>query len=245
MDDLLGEYLLQGWIPGTNLLRAWMGVPDTSTREWWVAQLAEALRSLHEVRCDAPGEFRDGRLDAAPSWRVYVESRVRKRLDALMRVPRVDRELILAAERYLRRRAGVLDDRPCSLIHRDCHFSNVVVDGPHLAAILDFELAEAGPPDYELDTLFRMVRYPALYGPPEFAGQLTPARFASVWLRLRRGYPELFAGGRLRERLCLYALDHDLSCLLQAATHPRGTAAEFEAALARLREILSDRYGPD
>lgn len=39
---------------------------------------------------------------------------------------------------------------------------------------------------------------------------LTPARFASVWIRLKRGYPELFNVGYLRERLCLYALDREL-----------------------------------
>src|SRR5205814_5222766 len=118
------------------------------------------------------------------------------------------------------------------------------VEGPHVTAILDFELAEAGPLDYELDALYRFLRYPWLYGDAETAAYLTPARFASVWVRLKRAYPELFAVRHLRQRLCLYALDHDLSCLAQAYGGRWGAEAAAETALGRLREVLEGTYGP-
>lgn len=244
VDDLLGEYIIQRWIPGQNLLQAWLDNPDVSVREWWIREWTEAVRALHEERFPRPGELVRGELREYPSWRNYVESRIRKRLDLLMRTPAADRALVLAAERYLRRQSGVLEDGPFCLIHRDLHFANVLVEGPHLAAILDFELAEVGPPDYELDAIFRFLRYPWLFAEAGKVAGVTPARFASVWIRLKRGYPELFVAPHLRERLCLYALDHDLSCLVQAYGGRWGDTG-LEVTLRRIGEILQGRYGPD
>lgn len=252
LDENLGEYLIQSWMPGQSLLRAWLRNPDVATREWWIRQWAAAIRSLHEERFPGPGPLAEGGLKPFPSWRAYIESRIRRRIDQLMRVPAVDRQLVLAAERYLRRHAPALEDGPFCLIHRDLHFGNALVEGPQLTAILDFELAESGPPDYELDTIYRFLRYPAEFASIEDASRVTPARFASVWIRLKRGYPELFAARHLRQRLSLYALDHDLSRLLQAhgggrtpAPWSPDSAAVTEAACRRIGEILSGRYGPE
>ena len=245
LDDLLGEYVIQTWVPGVPLLRAWLENPDVATREWWLQQWTAALQALHAERFLRPGELVEGRLKEASTWRSYVEGRIRRRLDLLMRVPAMDREFILAAERYLRRQAGVLEDGPFCLIHRDMHFGNVVVDGPNLTGILDFELAEVGPPDYELDTLYRFLTNPATFGDPSLAARLTPARFASVWVRLRRGYPELFAARRLRERLALYALDYHLSCLIQAHSGRWAGESSVEPVYRGLAEILQGRYGPE
>jgi len=245
LDDILGEYLILTWLPGRSLLAAWLETPDVTTREWWLAQWTASLRAIHEERFPKPGELPNGELKPYASWRSYIESRIRKRLDLLMRVPAMDRELVLAAERYLRRHAGVLDDGPCCLIHRDMHFANALVQGPHLTGILDFELAESGPPDYELDTIYRFLRYPWLFSEAGSPSRLTPARFASVWIRLKRGYPELFQARHLRDRLCLYALDHDLSSLIQAYGGRWGGEAGAERAMRRIGEILQGKYGPE
>jgi aminoglycoside phosphotransferase (APT) family kinase protein len=250
VDDVLGEYLLQRWIAGTDLLGAWLENPDVTTREWWMLQWTEALRAIHQERFPKPGELPEGKLKEYPSWRNYMESRIRKRLDALMRVHAMDRSLVLAAERYVRRQAPVLEDGPFCLIHRDMHFGNVLVDGPHLAAVLDFELAEVGPPDYELDTIYRFLRYPGQYVRGTPPHRVTPQRFASVWFRLRRGYPELFAARYLRERLSFYALDHDLSCLAQiysgrGPTSVSGSEGLIDWTLRRIGDILQHRYGPE
>lgn len=244
-DDLLGEFIVQKWVPGQNLLRAWLENPDVGAREYWIAQWLEAVRGIHDERFQQPGEFSDGLLKSYPSWRNYVEARIRKRLDLLMRVPAMDRELILVAERYVRRQAPVLEDGPFCLIHRDLHFANVLVDGPNLTAILDFELAEVGTPDYELDTIFRFLRYPSFFAEPAVAARVTPTRFASVWGRLKRGCPEMFQFRHLRERLCLYALDRDLSCLHQIYVGRPGSEQMANATIRRLEEVLQGRYGPD
>jgi hygromycin-B 7''-O-kinase len=242
-DEVLGDYLVQSWMPGQSLLRAWLVNPDAATREWWLRQWIEAMRAIHEQRFPLPGELRDGELREYSSWRSYVESRIRKRLDVLMRTPGADRNLVIAADRYLRRNAGVLEDGPFCLIHRDLHFGNVLVEGPRLSAILDFELAEVGPPDYELDTIYRFLQEPDQFAGPELAAHVTPVRFASVWVRLRRAYPTLFVP-HLRERLQLYALDRSLSCLVRAYSGRWGGGDAVDAALARITEILQGRYGP-
>jgi aminoglycoside phosphotransferase (APT) family kinase protein len=243
LEDLLGEYLVTRWLPGANMLAAWQEHPDVQTREWWIEQWVQALRVLHEERYALPGEFQNGELVEARSWRTYVENRICKRLDRLMRTPGADRELVLAAERWARRQSRVLEDGPFCLIHRDLHFGNVLVDGPHLRAILDFELAEVGPPDYELDAIFRFLQSPASFAAGPGARWLTPGRFASVWFRLKKGYPELIAVPRLRERLALYALDHSLSRLLQSYHAGVTTTNTFAASLSPLKGILSKSRG--
>lgn len=244
IDDLMGEYLIQRWVPGQTLLRAWLANPDCASREWWLMQWVASVRAIHEHRFPGPGELVGGEFRQAASWRKYIEGRVRKRCDLLMKVPAMDRELVLAVERFVRRLAPVLEDGPNCLIHRDLHFGNAMVDGPHLVALLDFELAEVGPPDYELDTIFRFLQYPALFGEPDMAAGLTPARFASVWIRLKRGYPELFNVGYLRERLWLYALDRELSTLQQVYRSAWGQERAIAEILQWIGQILQGRYGP-
>jgi len=215
LDEMLGEYLIQRWIPGRSLLSAWLANPDVPTREWWLEQWIAGMKAIHELRYPAPGEFTPAGFQPAYTWQVYFESRLQRRVDRLMRVQNSNRALVLAAERYVRRNRGALVDQPCCLIHRDLHFGNILVDGPRLAAFLDFELAEVGPLDYELDTILRFLTAPGGFADPAQAGETTPVRFASVWVRLKRGYPELFAAPHLPLRLSLYALDRALSRLLQ------------------------------
>ena len=245
VDDILGEYVIQRWLPGHNLLRAWLENPDVATREWWIREWIESIRAIHTERFPKPVELIGERPREFSSWRGYIETRIRKRLDSLMRTPSIDRGLILAAERYLRRQAPVLEDGPFCLIHRDLHFAYVLVEGPHLSASLDFELAEVGTPDYELDTIYRFLTFPSLYAEPDQAAAASPARFASVWVRLRRGYPELFTVRHLRERLSLYALDHDLSALAQAYSGRWSGESAVTTVLERIRTILEHRYGPE
>ncbi len=243
VDDILGEYHLQTALPGESLLTAWLSNPEVSTREWWMQQWVECIRAIHGVRFENPGEIRHDGLHPSPNWRAYVEGRIRSRVDRLLRQAGADRELALASERFMRRRAAVLVDGPFGLIHRDLHFGNVLVDGPKLTAILDFELAEVGPPDYELDTIYRFLSYPWLYVEPALAQRTTPTRFASVWPRLRRGYPELFTIPHLRERLSLYALDQALSRLLQSFSGGWDGQAIRPAIVEHIGAILRDEYG--
>lgn len=252
LDESLGEYLLQRWVPGQNLFEAWLTTPDVGAREWWMRQFTASLQAIHQERYPLPGDLPSGELRPASSWRAYIEGRIRKRLDQLMRVPSMDRQMILAAEKYLRRMSPVLEDGPFCLIHRDLHFGNILVEGPKLTAILDFELAEVGPPDYELDTIYRFLHSPATFAADERCAGATPARFASVWARLKRGYPELFAARHLRERLSLYALDRDLSLLQQLSVgnglawrSNEGAEAAVAATVRHVADILQDRYGPE
>src|SRR5579862_2182741 len=235
LDDLLGEYVIQEYAPGRPLLKAWLDNPEVAAREWWLTQWIEVLHAIHQERFPRPGDLPEGQLRPQNTWRGYIEARIRKRLDLILRVPSLDKELVVASERYLRRHAAALTDGPFCLIHRDLHFGNVIVDGPHLTAVLDFELAESGPPDYELDTIYRFLQDPGLFVAP--VARISPSRFASVWVRLRRGYPSLFAVPHLRERLSLYALDHALSCMIQACGGPWNGDAAINAAMGRIRDI--------
>lgn len=242
LDEMLGEYLIQRWIPGQNLLTAWLTNPDVPTREWWIEQWIAGMKAIHEVRFAAPGEFVNGVFEPAASWQTHFENRFHQRVNRLMRAQGANRSLVVAAERYVRRHRNVLGDVPCCLVHRDLHFGNMLVDGPRVTAFLDFELAQSAPVEYELDAILRFLKAPQGFAPPEFAAQVSAARFASVWVRLKRGYPELFHAPGLAERLPLYALDHALSCLLQSYAGRWGDEPSRVALTELVVDILDGRY---
>ena len=57
MDDMRGEYLIQRWISGQNLLEAWLTNPDVTTREWWMLQWIDAIKAIHSERFPRPGDL--------------------------------------------------------------------------------------------------------------------------------------------------------------------------------------------
>lgn len=246
LDDIVGEYIIQENVPGRTLLDAWLATPDVNYREWWLTQWIAAIQAIHEHALPGPGEFCGGSLKPATTWRSYVEGRIRTRVDALLRLPGADRPMLSAVEQHVRKHGRCLYDQPAVLIHRDIHFGNVMVDGADLTAVLDFELAEAGPVDYELDAIYRFLLQPWCYVPDGKAASITSRRFATVWPRLRRAYPAPFQTPQLRVRLGMYALDHALSSMLQAYSGRwRGGAPLAESAAGSVAAVLSGRYGPD
>jgi aminoglycoside phosphotransferase (APT) family kinase protein len=81
-------------------------------------------------------------------------------------------------------------------LHGDFYLGNVLADGGHVSALIDFEFARLGPPDLELISVVRALDAEnrlGLWRPPLLA-----------WLA--EDYPELFAGPDLDRRLWLYAL---------------------------------------
>jgi hypothetical protein len=67
LDEMLGEYVVQHYIPGENLLYAWLENPDVATREWWLMEWVAAIRGIHSERFPRPGEWSNGELKEASS----------------------------------------------------------------------------------------------------------------------------------------------------------------------------------
>ncbi len=223
------DYVLARRLPGESLPRAWLRARPPQ-RERWMAALAELLRALHAERFSACGGFESGDFRPAASWEAYFDERFRRRLAILRALPSSDRGLLDVIEHRWRSTAASLTiadytGTDWSLVHRDLHFGNLLVNEGEITAILDFEAAVAGPPDYELDQFGRFCRWPRLFVGPELESSTDRADFAPAWEGLRRHYPELFRAARLAERLTLYSLEYDLAALRDCYTGRWGAEA--------------------
>jgi hypothetical protein len=227
---------------GDNLVRVWL-TAGARQRAWYVIQLAEAMRALHEVRFPACGRFQAGNLLPAASWDAYLAERFERRLGLARGYATADMALLDAIELYWRRNRSALAERPPCLVHRDLHFGNLLVADNRITGVLDFEAALAAPCDYELDQLLRFVRYPALFVEEELEPHVGPALFAEVWSGLRRAYPELFYAAELSTRLSLYALEYDLAALRDCYAG-RWDGSALRHVTERVRASLEERLLP-
>jgi aminoglycoside phosphotransferase (APT) family kinase protein len=86
------------------------------------------------------------------------------------------------------------------LLHGDFYLVNILVQGDHVSALIDFEFSRLGPRDLELISVVRALDAESRLGlrrPPLLA-----------WLA--EDYPELFGPADLDRRLWLYALAYTI-----------------------------------
>jgi aminoglycoside phosphotransferase (APT) family kinase protein len=115
---------------------------------------------------------------------------------------------------------------------------NLLVERGQLTAVLDFEMARPAAPDLELDVVLRFCHWPHLPVPAEQEQRMRREDFRSVPEWLAETYPELFDAPRLRDRLEVYAVMHDLRQSIQFPARP----GEPEwRPVQRLRAIVDGR----
>lgn len=214
-----GDWLVLEKVPGVPLVRCWPGLTRTERRRA-VADVAAALRVLHatEVRpelaeaADAPQLLQVGPDATAP-----LVAALRRAGE----LPFVDPGLITEVEDFVRALRPALDPfESTTLIHGDLHFQNVLWDGDHVSALLDFEFARAAPADVDLDVFLRFCCHPHLFVPEGRESEARALDYDRVLHWMFHEYPELFEHPLLGDRLRVYAIAFDVKDLL--ASPPRG-----------------------
>jgi aminoglycoside phosphotransferase (APT) family kinase protein len=215
------DFLIVERKPGRPLAHHWPDLP-ASHRRRAVGELAECLRTIHSIPAPTslPATDQTPHLldrSAAPPVRPLLEG-----LDKLASDPRTDAGVIDMARDYIIDNWAKLDglegDR---LIHGDLTFENVLWDGHHLSAVIDFEWCRPGPSDLELDVLLRCCALPDAHVGPDHQERTFAADYLDVPRWLAEDYPELFGHPRLVERLTLYALSFDVRDALESPA-PKG-----------------------
>lgn len=234
-----GEWMVTLRVPGLELSRLWSCL-RADERQRAIVELAHVLQALHQVT--APLDGPAGDADDCPHP-LPVE-RLLGLLAQAARLPGIDRGVLITATERLRDTAGAIDEHPTTLIHGDLHLENVLADARGgLTGLLDFEWAEAGPPDLDLDVLIHSLADPALHVDGGEGTRLQRRDFEDVLGWLADAYPALFSHPRLAERMWIYRLAYEVRAL-SLQPPPPGVPASALAPhhpYVRLRRLVEDR----
>jgi aminoglycoside phosphotransferase (APT) family kinase protein len=180
-----------------------------------VSELAAILQCLHRFECPEPLPAID-----APQILTCEEGArsIERIIDALSEAQElafVDPVTIMAAKALVRDIAPSFGtfDAP-TFVHGDLHFENVLWDGEHISALLDFEFARAAPPDLDLDVLLRFCAYPFMHVAEDYEHLTHTKDYDAVPWWLAEDYPELFGAPKALERMRMYSIAYDVRDLL-------------------------------
>jgi hygromycin-B 7''-O-kinase len=212
--ELGNDWFVCGRVPGLVLARCWPAMTRSERREV-IVQFAAQLRELHRF------EFPDGlpqtvspQLLGGPDS-LGPTTPLLEAIERARSLEHVDGKLLTAAAAIVRETSYVLDPwQSRTTVHGDLHFENVLWDGSHITALLDFEYARAAPPDVDLDVFLRFCAYPFLHVAPDYERLTRAEDYAEVPFWLAEEYPELFGHTKQFERLRLYSIAYDVRELL-------------------------------
>ncbi len=207
------DYLILRRKPGAPLAHCWPDL-DERRRRRAVADLAQYLRLLHET----PTPAKLPRIRRAPQLvdgkTLPVAAPLLTTLDRLAGSAAVDWGLLHDVRDLVDRLEDALAEHDEShLVHGDLTFENILWNEEGLSAVIDFEWCRGGPPDLDLDVLFRCVAYPHLHVGPEARDRTRVEDYWDIPVWLAESYPELFEHPRLFDRLLVYALSFEIHLL--------------------------------
>lgn len=200
------DYMVYSKIPGENLYNVWHTLTPAQ-RKSLIQQLCGLLRTVNATElAGLPG----GAILPLEDWKDYIASKIEGHLVACEQAGTLSRSFTASVRAYVEANINVLDDAKVALTYWDAHFDNILVDGPRITGLIDFERTELASIDYALDVVWRMVRKPQKYM-SEHAKQFSKDEdYANLMELYEEFYPELFAFSDLPTRLNLYEISHDL-----------------------------------
>ena len=234
------DYLVMLRVPGRPLAHCWPEMNRAQRRDA-IRQLAEKLRRLHITPgppdlpgIDAPQMLRSDTLSPVMSLLVAI--------DQLRSHPNIDFGLIDEVEHLVFELTPSIEPFESDfLVHGDLTFENILWDGKHITAVLDFEWARASPPDVDLDVLLRFCCLPQLHVAEAYVDVTRPADYADVPWWLQESYPELFAIPRQIDRLRLYSIAYDVRDLTMSPPPAPADQLHEHHAMNRLRDTVRGR----
>ncbi len=205
------EYIIESRLEGTNLSLVWPDMNEEE-REGIFKDLIRILKQFHKTRFDFYGDFVDKSKRYA-KWSDFIEDRynTNKRLAREMKILD-EKDFSIIHDFYLQNKEYLTSEiRPC-FCHGDVHFNNILVAGGKITGILDFDLSQAAPLDYEFDLPICFFRQPTFFLDDKLNNRYTkPLKKCEIWLR--KYYPSLFEISHIKERLGLYSVLSDLKML--------------------------------
>lgn len=235
------DWLVVRRTPGKVLSRCWPAMADRQRRSA-VRDLAVMLRALHRTTppialddIGAPQLLQQGQRESPVAPLLAGLDRSRK-------LPYVTAGLVDRLVEIVRTTHRVIEpfDVP-TLIHGDLTFENVLWDGEHVTALIDFEWARPAPPDLDLDVFLRFCAFPELHVAEDYVADTDPRAYRDVAWWLREDYEDLFTAPHALHRLRIYAIAFDVQQLLTSPPPAPLHDLAPSHALQRLHRLAHER----
>ncbi len=234
------DYLVLLRVPGRPLAHCWPEMSRDQRRDA-IHQVADKLRRLHMT----PGPVDLPRIDAPQMLRADTLSPVMSLLvaiDQLRTLANINLGLIDEVEHMVYDLTPSIEPFDSKfLVHGDLTFENILWDGKHITAILDFEWARASPPDVDLDVFLRFCCLPQHHVAEAYVDVTHPEDYAEVPWWLQESYPELFSIPHQIDRLRLYSIAYDVRDLTMFPPPAPTSQLHEHHAINRLLRTVSGR----
>lgn len=167
------EYILETWIDGTNAERAMPGLPEARQYAYGL-EAGRILRKLHSIPVPEIGET------AEP----MICRRLEEKLQAYREEPEKYEKAYMFAE-FLNENLSLLEKRPRSCLHGDCHPGNMIISRSGRLFFIGFSRSFYGDPWEEFRYIGRCVRNSPLFSSGMINGYFdgdVPEKFWKVLL---------------------------------------------------------------
>jgi aminoglycoside phosphotransferase (APT) family kinase protein len=187
-DDGELEWSISPRAAGGDLGRAWPAMSNLQ-RERAIRELCDALAAVHATPTDGiPDDIDPPHTLPLARLLELVE------LVALEHNQNLDDLAAFIIDRW-----DAFDDADTGLVHGDPHFENVLWEGEHVSALLDFEWSRGSWIHCDLELLLSIADDPNLFASADYT--LSRDAFVEVPQWIRSAQPAWFAHPRLIDRL--------------------------------------------
>lgn len=196
-NDIPYFYEILEKIQGVSLYNIWHELSEEE-REDLIKKLCFILKEIHKNK------------KASYDWEEYLSKNFS---DSYKQVKYLfsdeEQEMIMKAYQKF---PTYLESTDFVLVHNDLHFDNIFYDNGKIK-LIDFERSISAPRDFELDILYRMIRFPWKFASEETEKYTNSNDYTNIKLYIEKYYEELVNIPHLEKRLAIYDMIYFLKQL--------------------------------
>jgi len=198
-------------IEGDNLYSKWH-LFSNEERKTIIKQLCDILKIINNASVEK--FITAHKIKFIKNWHDKIIDQIQSSLIKIEQKKLLSDELLKVIKKFVTENHHVLKEQEMALVYWDAHFDNILVKGPKIVGLLDFERTELASIDFILDILKRMTEYPKKYMSAASEKYARKEDYVHLLDWFREFYPELFDFKDLDTRLDLYSIKHDLDTLI-------------------------------
>ena len=231
------DWLISRRVSGQPLSRCWPTMTSTLRRQA-TRELANKLQSLHQF--EGPDDLPE--IDTPQLLDPHTFRAIDPLLVGLAKaatLEHVPRHLIDQARSIVFGTSSCIEPyRQRTFIHGDLSFENMLWDGEHLTALVDFEFSRRAPNDVDLDVLLRFCAFPFLHVAQDYEHETHASDYAEVPYWIVEDYPAIVEFDQQFERLRLYSIAYDVREILNTPPTKSIRSLAIHHPLRRLERTI-------